>query len=414
LNNERTKEVRKKRKILVLMIVLALAAGSGYRVYRRVTEKKKKPVSSDPAVIVVKAAPVKLGAIRWGIRLTGDVNASTSVQVFPKCPGRLIEPAQKHLDKVRKLYKDGAVSEEPVAKIEEVDEGDLVTKGQIIAVVDHENPDAQVNQAKAALTTAQAQLGQADVALTQIEKDLERTRNLEKEGAASKQALEKMEAEHKSLVEQKNVADARIKQSEAALVQAQIQLAECFITAPISGIVAERYLETGDMAMVTRPLFAIADIDRVEITADLPERYLTEVHPGADVSMEVDAFVGRLFKGAIAKISPTLNVVNRTAELEIAVPNPDHALKPGMFARVTLVFLEKKEVPVIPEAVVLRDESGGYVFIVEKGAAHRRTVALGLEEGPMVEVVEGLRPGEMLVTAGQQKLSEGQSVQVQK
>lgn len=414
MNTERTKEVRKKGKIFVLLIVLALAAGSGYRVYRLVTEKQNKPASSDPAVIVVKAAPVELGAIRWGVRLTGDVKAVTSVQVFPKCPGRLIEPAQKHLDKVLRLYKEGAVSEEPVAKIEEVDEGDLVTKGQIIAVVDHENLDAQVNQANAALTTSQAQLKQADVALTQIEKDLERTRNLAKEGAASKQALEKMEAERENLAEQKNVADARIKQSEAALVQAQIQLAECFITAPISGIVAERYLETGDMAMVTRPLFAIADIDNVDITADLPERYLTEVHPEAEVSMEVDAFAARPFKGVITKISPTLNVVNRTAELEITVPNPDHALRPGMFARVTLVFVEKKGVPVIPEAVVLRDESGRYVFIVESGVAHRRTVALGLEEGAMVEVVEGLRPGEMLVTAGQQKLSEGQSVQVQK
>ncbi len=404
----------RKGKIVILLIVAALAAGTGYRVYRLITAKEKQPESSDSAAVAVKVTPVEVGTIRRDIRLTGDVQAETSVQVFPKCPGRLLEPTEKHLEKARALYKEGAISEEPVAKIEEVDEGYVVAKGQVIAVIDHENPEAQVNQARAALTTADAQLNQADVALTQTEKDLERTRNLEKEGAASKQALEKIEAEYKSLVQQKNVAEARVTQSRAAFNQAQILLAECFITAPISGIISQRFLETGDMAMVTRPIFAIVDVDKVEVTADLPERNLNDVREGAEVSMGVDAFPGRVFKGIITKISPTLNVVNRTAKLEITVPNSDHALKPGMFARVTMNIAERKGVPVIPEAAVLGDESGRYVFVVGSGVAHRRNVTLGLEEGPTVEVAEGLQPGEMLVTAGHQKLLEGQSVQVEK
>ncbi len=403
----------RKGRILILLIAAALSAAAGYRVYRLVTGKQKGPESSNPTV-AVRTTPVEVGAIRRGIRLTGDVEAAASVQVFPKYPGRLLQPTEKHLEKARSLYEQGAISEEPLPKIEEVDEGHAVAKEQIIAVVDHENLEAQVNQAKAALTTADAQLKQADVALTQIEKDLERTRNLEKEGAASKQALEKIEAEYKSLVEQKNVADARITQSRAALNQAQILLAECFITAPISGIISERYLETGDMAMVTRPIFAIVDVDKVEVSADLPERYLSEVREGADVSMEVDAFPKRSFQGAITRISPTLNVVNRTAKLEITVPNADHALKPGMFARISLVIAEKQGVPIIPEAAVLRDESGAYVFVVENAVARRRKLVFGMEEGPMVEILEGLLPGESLVTAGQQKLSEGLSVQVQK
>jgi RND family efflux transporter MFP subunit len=412
LNGERKSNVRKGR-IAILVIVVALAAGTGYRVYRLVTGKEG-PEQSAASAVVVKVAPVEKGTIRVDIRLTGDVKAVTSVQVFPKCPGRLIEPTKAHLEKARTLYKEGAMSEEPLEKVERVDEGDPVQKGQIISVIDHENLDAQVSQARAALTTAQAQLKQAEVARVQAEKDRERIRNLQKEGAASKQALEKIEAEYENLLEQENVAKARVKQSEAALNQAQIQLGECFITAPIAGIISQKYLEIGDMAMVTRPIFAIMDVDKVEVTADLPQRYIGQVREGAESSIEVDAFPGRTFQGTITRISPVVNVVNRTAELEITVENLKHELKPGMFARVGLNIAEKGGVVVIPEAAVLRDGSEEYVFVVEENTARRRAVKLGLEEGPRVEVTEGLVPGEMLVTAGQQKISEGERVEAQK
>lgn len=412
MNSERMTVVRKGR-IVTLLILAALAAVIGYRVYRLVTDKgEEKP--SDAAAVIVRASPVEKGTIRRDIRLTGDIQATTSVQVFPKSPGRLIELTEQHLDRARELFKERAITEQPLDKIEEVDEGYSVGKGQIIAVVDHENLEAQVNQAKAALTTANAQLTQAQVALAQTEKDVKRIRNLHTEGAASKQALEKIEAEYENLVEQENVAKARVTQSQAALNQAQIQLAECFITAPISGIISERYLETGDMAMVTRPIFAVMNVDKVEVTADLPQRYLGEVGKGRVASIEVDAFPGREFQGVVTKISPIVNIVNRTSELEITVDNPDHALKPGMFARVTLNIAKKEDVPVIPEEAVLRGESEQYVFVVENGLARRRKVVLGLEEGARVEVYDGVQLGDMLVVAGQQKISEGQRVQIQK
>ncbi len=403
----------RKGKILILLIVVVLAAGAGYRVYRLVTTKEGQAERSRSAAVVIRAAPVETGTIRRDIRLTGDVRAVTGVQVFPKCPGRLVQVTREHLEKVRKLYEEGAVSDKPLDELQEVDEGDSVEKGQIIAVIDHENLQAQVNQAKAALTTADAQLKQAEVARAQAEKDLERVRNLQKEGAAAKQVLEKTAAEYDSLVEQEKVAKARVEQSRAALNQAQIQLAECFITAPISGIVSEKFLETGDMAMVTRPIFAIIDVDKVEVTADLSERYLGQVSAGTDASLEVDAFPGRTFHGTLTKISPTISIINRTAEIEITVDNPAHSLKPGMFARITLNIVNKEQVPVILEAAVLRDETGQYVFVVEDGLARRREIKLGLEERERVEVNGGLKPGEMLVIAGQQKLIDGQPVEVQ-
>jgi RND family efflux transporter MFP subunit len=403
----------RKGRIILFPILVALFVAIGYRVYRLVTEKK--PQTPKAAAVLVRAAPVESGTIRRDIRLTGDIEALTSVQVFPKSPGRMLGLGEQHLQRARELYKEGAITQQPLDKIEEVDEGDTVQKGQIISVVDHENLDAAVNQAKAALTTAEAQLKQAEVARAQAEKDRERIRNLQKEGAASKQALEKIEAEYENLVEQENVAKARGTQSQAALNQAQIQLGECFITAPISGIISHRYLETGDMAMVTRPIFAIIDVDKVKITADLPQRYLSEVHKGGEASIEVDAFPGRGFQGSVTNISPVVNMLNRTAALEITVDNPEHLLKPGMFTRVTLNIARKEGVLVIAEAAVLRDEAEEYVFVVEgNSVARRRKVVLGLEEGPRVEVTDGLHAGEMLVVAGQQKISDGEAVQVQK
>ncbi|NQT81608.1 efflux RND transporter periplasmic adaptor subunit, partial [bacterium] len=364
--------------------------------------------------VIVRAAPVEKGTIRRDISLTGDVEAMISVQVFPKCPGRLISPTERDLQTIRDLHAEGAISSQPPDRIEDVEESDSVKKGQIIAVIDHENLEAQVNQAKAALTTANAQLKQAEVARAQTEKDLQRLRNLYEEGATSKQSLDKIETECQSLVQQENVAKARVEQSQAGLNQAQIQLSECFISAPISGIISEKYLERGDMAMVTRPIFAIIDVDKVKVTADLSERYLGQVAKGAGASIKVDTFAGRSFRGTVTRISPTLNVINRTAKLEITVDNPNHDLKPGMFARVTLNVVKREGVPIVLEAVVLRDQSGEYVFVVEEDIARRREVKLGLQEGPRVEILDGLQPGEVLIVSGQQKVAEGQRVQILK
>jgi len=403
----------RKGRIVIIPIVLVLVAGLGYRAYRLVIEKKHGSERSHTAVIV-RAAPVEKGTIRRDISLTGDVEAMISVQVFPKCPGRLISPTERDLQTIRDLHAEGAISSQPPDRIEDVEESDSVKKGQIIAVIDHENLEAQVNQAKAALTTANAQLKQAEVARAQTEKDLQRLRNLYEEGATSKQSLDKIETECQSLVQQENVAKARVEQSQAGLNQAQIQLSECFISAPISGIISEKYLERGDMAMVTRPIFAIIDVDKVKVTADLSERYLGQVAKGAGASIKVDTFAGRSFRGTVTRISPTLNVINRTAKLEITVDNPNHDLKPGMFARVTLNVVKREGVPIVLEAVVLRDQSGEYVFVVEEDIARRREVKLGLQEGPRVEILDGLQPGEVLIVSGQQKVAEGQRVQILK
>lgn len=404
--------MRKGSRLLFLLIAVGLLGLIGYRVYWFIT-KKQQPEQSEVPLTVVRAEPVELGTVRRDIRLTGDIEANTSVQVFPKCPGRLLPLKKEYLEKARALHEQGAITEALIDKIETVEEGDSVEKGQIIAVVDHESIEAQVNQAKAALITAEAQRTQAQVALSQTEKDLERLRNLYAEGATSKQSLDKIEADYKGLVAQHELAQARVDQSQAGLNQALIQLSECFITAPISGVIAQKFLEEGDMAMITRPIFAIMDVDVVKLKADLAERYIRQVHNGTEAALEVDAYPDNAFQGQVTKVSPVLNVVNRTVQLEITIPNPDHLLKPGMFARIALTLAKRENVPIIPEAAVIRDESGLHVLVVENGVARRRKVTLGLEEGPRVEVADGLRPGEMLVTAGQQKITQNQNVQIQ-
>jgi multidrug efflux pump subunit AcrA (membrane-fusion protein) len=160
------------------------------------------------------------------------------------------------------------------------------------------------------------------------------------------------------------------------------------------------------MAMVSRPIFAIIDIDKVKVVADLPERYMGQVRNGAGTSIEVDAFPGRAFEGTVTRISPTVNVVNRTAELEIMVQNMDHLLKPGMFARIALNIARREGVPVILEAAVLREEAGEHVFVVEEVVRPRR-VRLGRKKGSAVEVLDGVRAGEVLGVLKEEGIGEG-------
>ncbi len=345
----------------------------------------------DEAVagVAVETAAVVTGAIEQTFELTGDVEAANSVRLFGQIPDRLVE--------VR------------------VDVGDVVRAGQVLARIRDDAPQAGVEQIEANLRAAR-------VNLASLQDELERSRRLNAAGAMANQTLESLQTRTQG-------AQSQVEQLEAALNQARASLNNAVITAPFDGVIAERYLEAGDMAGPGIPAFRLVSTSRVKIETEVSQERRGQVRIGMPARVRVSAWPGEVFAGQVTSVAPVLDPMTRMSAIEIAVANRAGRLRPGMFAEVTMVVTEADEALLLPLDGVLdeyryvaygagaqRDQDGGIearVFVVVDGTANLREVRLGIIGTESVQVLEGLVPGEQVVTVGKYQLVDGAAVRVQ-
>jgi len=419
--------VRKGISVLLALCIIVL-----------VSCEKKQDETPVLKAIPVEVAAVRLGTIAKEIKFTGNVEANTVVQVYPKI----------------------------TAKIEEmlVDSGDSIKRGDVIALLEFEELQAQLAQAEAALAVVQAQWTQMEVGarpeeLSQAEdlvakaranlKDAEsnygRMKALYQQGTIARRQFEAAElaytvakAELNSAVERRGMLRegatreerealaAQVDQAKAALDLTQIRLLYARVTSPIDGTVSERFFDPGNLAVPTRPLVTIVQMDTLRVIVYFPGELIRYMEPGIDAQLTVAAYPDEVFSGRIDKVSPTLNPDTRMFSAEIRVPNKGGLLRPGMFTRVTLSVDPHQDALLVPkEAVLSREEyrensgsgrgevaQGDYLFVVENGRARIRTVLLGHESGTVVEVTEGLNRDERVVTRGLHQLKDGDRVTV--
>ena len=186
------------------------------------------------------------------------------------------------------------------------------------------------------------------------------------------------------------------------------------MVSPVDGFVGRRYLDPGAYVTSNTAVVSVVDISLVRMVANLVERDLRLVEEGVRAQIEVDAFPSEMFDGRIARIAPVLDPATRTAEIEIEVPNTDFRLKPGMYARVSLVVGAKSQALVVPrEAVVLRTTARGVFRVDETGGAPTAqfvALAIGLEDEQYVEVGDGIAEGDRVVTTGAAGLQHGDPI----
>jgi len=182
------------------------------------------------------------------------------------------------------------------------------------------------------------------------------------------------------------------------------------VESPLTGIIGRVYVDKGMSVGTQTAVALVVDMDRVKIELDIPEKYLHKVSLEQVSQIGVDAYPDKIFTGKVTKISPVVDLDTRTAPVEIVIPNEEHYLKPGMFARVRLVIEEHKDVPIVlKEAIV-----GDYVYVINGNIASKRNIKRGIQKGADVEVIEGLKEGDIVVIMGQQRLQDGISVIVEK
>ncbi|MFZ5464058.1 MAG: efflux RND transporter periplasmic adaptor subunit, partial [Pseudomonadota bacterium] len=205
-------------------------------------------------------------------------------------------------------------------------------------------------------------------------------------------------------------AAANLKVLEAAVALAQAKYQKTQIRAPFAGIVGIRNVAVGDYVKEGQDLVNLEDIATLKVDFRLPETLLTRLHKGQAVEVTSDALKGAVFKGTVDAIDPMLDTSGRAVLLRARLANPDLKLRPGMFVRVQLAFGAERQALAVPEQALVPAGNDNFVFRVVEGKAQRVKVRIGQRRGTAVEIVEGLQPGDEVVTAGQLKLREGVAV----
>jgi RND family efflux transporter MFP subunit len=346
-------------------------------VFRTRNGSNNMNIQSDQAVSVV-AETIGTAILRETIPVTGNFEPLVSVDITPEVSGQL--------QSLR--LEDGTL----------VDVGVAVKKGQVIAEINRDIYVAQSSAAKAALESCK-------VALADAEREKDRMKRLFKAGSTTEQSRDKA-------VTAAELAQAQLKQAQAALELARVNLDKTTIKSPLTGIVSKKYVDEGNMVGPSTPLLKIVRIDTLKVIGGVSERHLPRLSAGqTPVQIRTDAYPDNVFKGTVYKVPVAVDPVTRTGQVEIRVPNEDGRLSPGMFARMT-IMLNQKQALVVPDSALIREYDNEYAFVVQEGKAVKRLLKLGLSEGALYEVIDGLSAGDMVITHGQTQLKPGQAVEV--
>ncbi len=244
----------------------------------------------------------------------------------------------------------------------------------------------------------QAEVQQAQANLTLARAKYERANELQGKGFISGQA--------------KDEAENNLKVAEAALALANARLAKTEIKAPFSGVIGLRSVSVGDYVKEGADMVNLESIDALKVDFRVPEVYLRQVAVGQTLKVTLDALPGKAYDGKVFAINPLVDAAGRAMVIRAQVKNTDTALRPGMFARVRLITQATDDALVLPEQALVPQGDDQYVYRVVDGKANRVKVVTGQRRDGMVEIVEGVAAGDLVVNAGQLKLRDGSPVTV--
>jgi membrane fusion protein (multidrug efflux system) len=281
---------------------------------------------------------------------------------------------------------------EEVALVSEIDaavtgipfaEGETVSEGEVLIRLDDRKLKASVAEMEARYNLARA--------------NVERSATLLERNTISRQEYDQAEAEFDS--------------AKAMLDLARERLDDATIAAPFDGTMTERLVSLGQYLTRGQPLASLVMTDPIEVAFNIPERYIGQLRTGQEIEISVEAFPGQAFAGEVTFISPRVNVESRTVLLKARLPNPDGALKPGMFGNLELIFQVRDAALVIPEAAIsFAGDQASVVVMDSEGKAAFRQVSVGTRLEGSAEITSGLKGGERVVVEGFQKMRPGSTI----
>ncbi len=206
--------------------------------------------------------------------------------------------------------------------------------------------------------------------------------------------------------------DSHLRAARAQVAQQQAIMAERLVRAPFAGRLGLRQVDVGQYLPAGTMIVTLQALDPIYVDFYVPQQALGAIRMGQAASLRVDTFPGRVFSARVSAISPKLDGASRMAQIRATVANPDHGLLPGMFGTVRVDAGAARQALTVPNAAVIYNPYGSAVFVVRSGSVHQALVKTGETRGNQVEIVAGLKAGEVIVTAGQIKLHDGSPVTI--
>lgn len=365
-------------RIAALLCAVSLAGAAGWLVYtgqdaallqraksvagvpgiKQDAEKGPRRGGSGQRAVTVEVSAARVGKVSSDIRAVGSLQSDESVVVAAEVAGRIAEITFA--------------------------EGKPVKKDDVVVKLDAALANAEVADAKARLTLADA--------------NNDRAQALSKTGAVTGKSRDEAVANYET--------------AQAALALAETRLSKMELRAPFDGVAGLRGVSVGAFVNVGTPIANLEKIDVLKVDFKIPEIHLGTVKAGQKVEITVDAYPDRTFEGEIYAINPLVDVNGRALQLRARLNNADQVLRPGLFARVLVKGTTEREAVFVPEAAVLPRGEDTFVYVVDGKQAVERRVKLGQRGNAEVEVLEGLTPNATIVTAGQHKLRDGVTVDI--
>ncbi len=340
------------------------------------------PAAPSLAVRVVRA---EARPLELGVDVTGSLVSSVAVDVKTEFAGRLVS-----------LLKQ---------------EGDRVSRGELIAQLEDVNARLSVGQARAALGVAQAALDRAQVAEEHAQRELDRAQNLLKSGGITDRDFQATEAAARDAQAQVKLAQAQVEQARQTTAQAEKHLNDCRIVSPINGEVDRKFVNPGSWVDANALVYHLVDNQRLELETNVASSELAALSRGQKIRFTVAAYPDQEFDASVLNISPAVQLQNRSLLVRAAVPNPGGKLKAGMFVKGRIITGTKPSTLMIPaEAVWRRPGQPAFLYVVDQNRARRREVKLGIEQAQGFEITSGLTAGEVVVAEQNLELADGVSL----
>lgn len=348
----------KKRIIVLVCVVIAVAAGSFYAL-----RASSGSVKKEAAYLTEQVGRRDISAM---VQATGVIRAKVGaeVKVGARISGR-----------VERLY----------ANI-----GDVVTKGQVIARLEQDDLKARVNEERMKFKVVEANLELS-------EKNLQRMHTLHARGYISRDSVDVAERDYKTAL-------AQSEQLKQAIRFSETQMSYATIVAPISGVIASVATQQGETVSASSlnvPTFVtIVDLNRLEVYAYVDETDIGRIRPGLEATFTVDSFPDRDFKGRVTAIYPKANVQDNVVYYitVVSIENAEGVLKPDMTVSATVYLNKREKVLAVPNRAIKREGGKKVVYALEDGRQVQKVIRTGWKDSAFTEVVEGIKEGAKVVT----------------
>lgn len=377
---------------------------------------KATPNGSKAQTIAVTVAPVEARDVQRRVEVVGSLEPDEEVTVYAQVSG--------HVEKIL------------------ADLGDRVKAGQSLLQLDQADFRLQVQRTEAILRQTQAKLGAVDGKETLPDDQqspvrqakansedaalwYERMQSLYNEGAVSRNDVDTARAKRDALratldgtLDQVRSLRDQLKEQQALLDLARRNLGYTAIRAPIDGSIKQRDVSVGQYiaggSMQNTKLLVMVRDDPLKLKASVPERFQGQIRPGQEVKLQIEAHSARDFTGTVTRVGPAVFSDTRTFPIEARIPNRQGLLKPGSFAKARVQIRVDRGAAFVPEEAVYYFVGITKAFVVKDGVVEERQVKGGDRQDGLVEVVEGVAPGEMVATSRLSQLFGGATVQVVK